>query len=179
MKWFFFIFSSLFFIVLQTVIFPGASWFSNSFDLTIMLIVFLSLNFPRYWMTGVIACIGGIMDSLSGGPFFLYLFSYLWIFLIVQLIKQLVFQTSALFVVAVSLVAVLIQQGVFLFSIFVGQDHATLQNMDITLMVQQAVWGAVMIPPGVWTISFLFGQWQKMGRAVAQTRGKKRNGQYG
>jgi rod shape-determining protein MreD len=175
MKWLFFILISLFLIVLQTVIFPSASWFSNSFDLTIMLIVFLSLRFPRYWMAAVIACIGGVMDSLSGGPFFLYLFSYIWIFLIVQMVKQLVFQTSALFVVAISLVSVLIQQGLFLFSMFVGQDHSTVQKMDISLMVQQAVWGALLIPPGVWTMSFLFGQWQKMGRSVLQSWEKKRS----
>jgi rod shape-determining protein MreD len=175
MKWLFFILISLFLIILQTVIFPGASWFSNSFDLNIILIIFLSLNFPRYWMAAVIACIGGVMDSLSGGPFFVYLFSYIWIFLIVQMVKQLVFQTSALFVVAISLVSVLIQQGLFLFSMYVGQDHSTVQKFEISLMVQQAVWGALVIPPGIWTMSFLFGQWQKMGRAAAQNWEKKRN----
>jgi rod shape-determining protein MreD len=175
MKWLFILLISLFLIVLQTVILPSVSWFSHSFDLTIILVVFLSLNFPGFWITAVIACIGGVMDSLSGGPFFVYLFSYLWIFLIVQLVKQLVFQTSTLFVVAISLVSVLIQQGVFLFSMFVGQDHSTVQKMDISLMVQQAAWGALVIPPGVWTMSFLFGQWQKMGQAVVQTWEKKRS----
>jgi len=119
MKWLFFILISLFLIILQTVIFPGASWFSNSFDLNIILIIFLSLNFPRYWTAAVIACIGGVMDSLSGGPFFVYLFSYIWIFLIVHMARQFVFQTSILFVMVVGLLSVAIQQGIFFFSVVV------------------------------------------------------------
>lgn len=175
MKGLFFVIISLFLIILQTVIFPAFSWFSCRFDLTLIVVVFLSLNFSNYWVLGAIAAIGAIMDSLSGGPFFLYMFSYIWIFLIVQLASQLVFQTSVLYVLTISLVSVMVQQGLFLFSVLVQQDHAAVWPVEMSRLFQQALWGAVVIPPGIWVISRLFGRWQNMGRAAAKTWIKMRD----
>jgi hypothetical protein len=174
MKWSFFIVITLCFIVLQTVILPCFSWFSHSFDLIIILVVFLSLNFSHYGVVAAIAGIGGIMDSLSGGPFFLYIFSYIWIFLIVQLVRQLVFQTSTLFVVAISLVSILIEQGLTFFSVFIQPGRTVVWQIDIIPMIHRAVWGSVMIPLGLWGVSVLYGNWQYMVRAFAKTREMKR-----
>ncbi|MFU8768970.1 MAG: rod shape-determining protein MreD [Desulfotignum sp.] len=175
MKWLFFAITSLFLIVLQTVIFPAFSWFSCRFDLTLIVIVFLSLNYSKYWALGAVAGIGGIMDSLSGGPFFLYMFSYIWIFLIVQLARQLVFQTSVLSVLIISFLSVVVQQGLFLFSVLVQQDHTGIWPVEMSRLFQQALWGAVVIPPGIWVVSRLFGGWQTMGRAAAKTWIKMRD----
>ncbi|MCF8113431.1 MAG: hypothetical protein K9K21_06215 [Desulfotignum sp.] len=173
MKWLFFVLITLFLIVLQTIIFPCFSWVSHSFDLMIMLVLFLSLNFSHYAVAVALAVVGGVMDSLSGGPFFLYMFSYIWIFLIVQFVKQLVFQTSTLFVVGVSLLSIIIQQVLILFSVFIRQGQIDAWQMNLTLMIQQVVWGTVMVPAGVWAISLLYRNWQYMGKKVVNTWEKK------
>ena len=160
----FFVITTLFFIILQTVVFPSFSWFSQSFDLIIMVVLFLSLTYSHYAVVTVIAIMGGIMDSISGVPFFLHIFSYLWIYLIVQLFKQFVFQRSVVFVLIISVVSVLIQQGLVIFSVFIDQDQAAVWRMDLTLIVHQMVWGLLVIPPGVWLLNVLRHAWLRTAR---------------
>ncbi len=115
MKWVFAGFITLFFVVFQTVLLPGLPASFYCFDLTIILVVFFSLHFSHYLTLAAIAGIGAIMDSISGGPFFIHVFSYVWIFLMVRLFRQIVFQTHALFVMVIGLLSVAIQQAFFSF----------------------------------------------------------------
>ena len=146
---------TLFLIICQTVILPTFSWFPQCFDLLITNILFLSLTHFHYGAIVGIVLIGGIMDSISGVPFFHHIFSYLWIYLIVQLFKQFVFQRSALFVILISVISVVIQQGMVLFSVFLDQGRGAVLQMDFSLMLKQVFWGGLFIPPGVWMINVL------------------------
>lgn len=155
----FFVFTTLFFILLQTVVFPSFSWFSQSFDMIIMVVLFLSLTYSHYAVVTAIVFMGGIMDSISGMPFFLHIFSYLWIYLIVQLFKQFVFQRSVVFVLIISVVSVAVQQTLIIFSVFINQGQAAVWRMDLSLMVRQLLWGVVVIPPGVWLLNVFRQNW--------------------
>jgi hypothetical protein len=155
----FFVILTVFLIIFQTIIFPSFSWFSQCFDLMIMNIIFLSLLSSHYAVILTIIFVGGIMDSISGVPFFHHIFSYLWIYLIVQLFKQFVFQRSVVFILIVSLVSVLIQQGLIVFSVFIGQGREAVWQMDFTLMARQLFWGGLVIPPGVWMMNALRQYW--------------------
>lgn len=179
MKWLFAGLACLFLVVFQTVLLPCFSGSFFFFDLTIILIVYISLYSSHYSAVAAVAGIGGIMDSLSGGPFFLYIFSYVWIYLIVQLARQFVFQTSVLFVMAISLLSVAIQQGIFLFSVFARQDYTGIGPMDIDLMLRQVAWGGVMIPLGVGIISKGNRRWHTLIRRMAGNRGDKRTQTHG
>lgn len=179
MRWLFAGVAGLFIVVFQTVLLPGFSGTFYFFDLTIILIVYISLYSSHYSAVAAIAGIGGIMDSLSGGPFFLYTFSYVWIFLIVQLARQFVFQTSALFVMVISLLSVAIQQGIFLFSVFARQDYTGVESMDIALMLRQVAWGGVMIPLGVGMISTGNRRWQALIQRMVRNREQKRTQTHG
>lgn len=179
MKWLFAGFVCLFLVVFQTVLlpfFPGAFY---CFDLTIILIIYISLNSSHYLAVAAITGIGGIMDSLSGGPFFLYTFSYIWIFLIVHMARQFVFQSSILFVMVISLLSVAIQQGIFFISVFVRQDYTGIGSMDIALMLRQVALGGVMIPLGVGIISTANRRWQALIRRMIKNREQKRNRAHG
>jgi hypothetical protein len=160
----FFVILTVFLIVFQTIIFPSFSWFSQCFDLMIMNIIFLSLLSSHYAVILTIILVGGIMDSISGVPFFHHIFSYLWIYLIVQLFKQFVFQRSVVFILIVSLVSVLIQQGLVLFSVFIEQGREAVWQMDFTLMARQLLWGGLLIPPGIWIISTFRQYWMYLGK---------------
>ena len=142
-------------VICQTVILPSFSWFSQCFDILIILVLYLSLTYSRYGAVIAIVVIGGIMDSISGVPFFLHIFSYLWIFLIVQLFKQLVFQRSVVFMMVVSLIAVTIQQCLILFSVFIEQGQQGVFNLDFTLILRQVFWAVLFVPPGVWALNVL------------------------
>jgi hypothetical protein len=146
-------------IVFQTIIFPSFVWFAQCFDLMIINIIFLSLVYSHYTVIFTIILIGGVMDSLSGVAFFHHIFSYLWIYLIVQLFKQFVFKRNYIFILSISLVSVLIQQGLILFSVFIGQGREGIGQMEVLLMVKQLVWGGIFIPPGVWLFAGLRQYW--------------------
>ncbi len=155
MNFSFFFMVTLGLVICQTVVFPSFSWFSQCFDILIIIVLYLSLVYSHYGAIIAIVVIGGIMDSVSGVPFFLHIFSYLWIFLIVQLFKQLVFQRSAVFMMVVSLIAVAIQQCLMLFSVFIEQGQIGVFNLDFALVLRRIVWGVLLIPPGVWVVNVL------------------------
>ncbi|MCP3941705.1 MAG: hypothetical protein GY710_09530 [Desulfobacteraceae bacterium] len=146
-------------IVFQTVVFPSFFWFSQCFDLMIINIIFLSLLYSNYAVILTIILIGGIMDSISGVAFFHHIFSYLWIYMIVKLFKKFVFQRSIIFIMAIGVVSVLIQQGLILFSVFIEHGRGAVGQMNFTLMVKQLFWGGLFIPPGVWIINVFRQYW--------------------
>ncbi len=148
----FFFIATLTFMILQSVVIPGFSWFPHCFDLMIINVLYLSLFSIRYWVMITLVLIGVIMDSLSGGPFFLHTTSYLCIYLIVFLLRQLVFQHSTAFVLVVSLAAALIHQGLVLFSIFLIQGYQGIATADFSLAAGQIIWAVVGIPAGVWLL---------------------------
>ncbi|MCP3874156.1 MAG: hypothetical protein GY699_13485 [Desulfobacteraceae bacterium] len=155
----FLILFTLLLIVMQTVIFPSFSWFSQCFDLLIIDVLFLSLISSHYSMVLVIIFIGCVMDSISGVPFCYHIFSYLWIYIIVQIVRQLLFQESIVFVIIISVVSVLIQQGLLIFSIFINQgDNATL-NLNVSLLLSQVFWGFIIIPPSIWLVTVCKKNW--------------------
>ena len=155
----FFIILTFFLIVVQTAILPSFPWFSQCFDLLIIDILFLSLISFHYSMVAAIIIIGCIMDSISGVPFGFHIFSYLWIYIIVQIVKQLFSQQSIIFILIISIVSVLIQHGLLLFSIFVNQGHNTILAFDFTIMIRQVFWGFVFIPPGIWLVNVFWRNW--------------------
>ena len=121
MNIFFFISLTLILFVFQTLILPSFSWFSHSFDLLIIEVLYLSLFSKRSSVIIAIILIGALMDSASGVPFFFYIFSYLWIYIVVQLVSQFLFQRSVLFVMVISMVSVMVQQCLLLLTVFIQQ----------------------------------------------------------
>jgi hypothetical protein len=166
MTFVFFVFLTLFLMILQTVILPEFSWFSQCFDLLIIDILFLSLSFTRYRIVFVIILIGAIMDSVSGAPFCHYIFSYLWIFAIVHMLKRVVFPKSATFILIISIVSIIIQQGLILFSVYIIHGQETFWEMNFILMLKQALWGLLLIPPAIWLVNVSWHGWIYMVRLL-------------
>ncbi len=164
MKLVFYLLSTLCFIIFQTVMLPGTVWFELCFDLQIINILYLSLHVPHYSLAFSILVIGFIMDSLSGTPFFYYTFSYLWIWALVQAMRRFVFSRSILFLLAISLVSVLIQHLLFVFSVLIRQGTAGIGLLDYELMFKQMIMGVVLIPPGLGIMNILYSIWAAQAR---------------
>jgi len=173
-NFFFFLAAGLWLMVVQTAVLPVFKWFPYCFDLLIILVLYLSLAYSHYGVLAAIAFLGILMDSISGVPFFLHMFSYLWIYLIVQLLKQIVFQRSAVFMVVVSLVSILIQQGLILFSLFLNQSYPG--ALDYTRLVWQLAFGGLLIPPSIWLITQLRQNTHHMVRQFRRDLSKKYRG---
>jgi len=150
---------TLLLIVIQTVILPSFSWFTQSFDLLIIDVLFLCLVFSHYSIIFSIIIIGCIMDSISGSPLGFHLFSYVWIYIIVHLGKQTLFKQSIIFILIVSLTAVIIQHGLLLFYVYVNHGETAILEFDFSLLMRQAFWGVVFISPGIWFINVCHQNW--------------------
>ncbi len=134
------------FIVLQTTILPGFSFFNQCFDTLIVIVICISLcSFHPVLIPGIIF-LGCIMDSISGGAFGLYISAYIWIYIIVQLLKRFVHSENILFLVAMSALAVLLENGFLFFSFIVKQGVNALSSQDLVVMGKQLFWAFFIVP---------------------------------
>lgn len=106
------------------------------------------------------------MDSIAGVPFTYYMFSYLWIYIIVHLVRQFFFQRSVVFVILMSLVSVLIQHGLLLLSVFVKSSDAPATAVNVSILIKQAFWGVIIIPPSIWLVELCWKQWIAFSRFI-------------
>lgn len=157
----FFILVTLILIIVQTVILPSFSIFFHSFDLLIVVVLFLSMISEKHWIVLAYILLGAIMDSISGVPFFFHIFSYLWMYVLVFLMRQLLFKRSFFFIVLLSGSALLIQQMFLLFCLFVKYDASVILNFDYSSFLRQFAAGIIIIPSGFWAIQVSFDAWNK------------------
>ncbi|WDP86738.1 MAG: hypothetical protein HUN05_17770 [Desulfobacter sp.] len=116
------------------------------------------------------------MDSLSGVPFFLHIFSYFGVYMIVQLLKQFVFQRNLVFMMVISLISVAIHQGLILFSIFVSNGQEGVLTLDFSLMLRQLIWGVLFIPPGIWGMNLMRQNFVYFARQIRRELERKYRG---
>lgn len=67
-------------IILQTAIFPYITIFNNCYDLLIPFILYLAFFRPVFEAVIVTLTIAFVMDSLTGGPFGIFISIYFWFF---------------------------------------------------------------------------------------------------
>ncbi|MCF8044990.1 MAG: rod shape-determining protein MreD [Desulfarculaceae bacterium] len=157
----FFIILALFLIVMQTTVLPEISIISNSFDLVIINVLYVSLLFSHPWVLGAVAVIGCIMDSLSGSPFGLYLSSYIWMYILVQLMKPVFFSRSLFFLPAVTVFSVLLEYLFLLLSVFISSGGKGVLSLNFSLMIKQLLWAALLIPVAVKLVFIVHRYWDK------------------
>ncbi|MFH2059750.1 MAG: hypothetical protein ABIJ59_12725 [Pseudomonadota bacterium] len=71
-----------------------------------------------------------------------------------------------MFLLIISVVSVVIQHGLLLFSIFVSSSGQSVLDFDFGLLISQVFWGFFLIPPGIWLVGFLYKQWIKMADSL-------------
>lgn len=108
------------------------------------------------------------MDSISGFAFFLNTFSYLLIYMIVALSKRMIFKQSIVFIIIISFTSVIIQNGLIVFSVFISQGIEALLAFDYALIIKQAFWATLLIPPAVLFFQRLRKEWNLMIARIRQ-----------
>lgn len=80
MKYFFYAFTCLVLILIQTTVMHYFSILSGFYDLFILIVIYLGLYRNLRESISVILFLGIIMDNLYNGPFGLYMTVYLWLY---------------------------------------------------------------------------------------------------
>ncbi|MBW1835461.1 MAG: hypothetical protein JRI99_00620 [Deltaproteobacteria bacterium] len=66
-------------VILQTAILPYITYFNNCYDLLIPFILYMAFFRPVFESILVALTIGLVMDSITGGPFGIFISIYFWI----------------------------------------------------------------------------------------------------
>lgn len=109
MRFFGYIGISLVLVVCRTSLLPHAPATERFFDPFLALIVYLTIFRPRHECLPLILFAGILMDTLSGGPFGLYLTSYVWLFIALRLTASVMRVDSPILLVMMMVAGVLLQ----------------------------------------------------------------------
>lgn len=149
------------FIVLQTSLVPLFRGMNCCFDLMMVMVVYISINAERPVSVCYVIVLGWLMDSLSGAPAGLYMSAYIWVFLVVQVIRNVVDARSLFFVILISAVAMLVEQGFTLFVLMVGHAARGDVRPELFMMGRQALLGFVLLPPALRLVRAGHGVWDQ------------------
>lgn len=133
-------------IIVQTSILPGFSVFSQGFDLLFVIVLSLSLRFSHPAIGVAVFLLGCAMDSVSGGPFGLYISAYVWIYILVRSLKSLVHLENIVFLICMSAVAVAVENAFLIFTFVVDKGANAVCPRDLVLMVRQTVLALILVP---------------------------------
>jgi rod shape-determining protein MreD len=123
MRFFCYIGISLAIVVCRTTLLPWAPAMENFFDLFLAFVVYLAVFRPLHECIPLLLFAGILMDTLSGGPFGLYLTSYVWLFIGLRLVTLVIRVDAPIPLVALMVAGVLWQNLVFV---------ATLMAFELT-----------------------------------------------
>lgn len=114
MTYVFFFICALILAMIESVVFPP-SLSAMVYDLQIPLVIAVSVLGRAYAALIMIFLVAVVMDTLSGGPFGIYLTTYVWLFFPVKALSLLVSTRSYLAVALLSVLGVLFENFVFMF----------------------------------------------------------------
>ena len=162
MTYCFHIFACLCLIIFQTTILPCFSLFDTFYDLLALYIVYMGLFFNVREGIPVALITGLVMDSLSGGPFGLYLTAYLWLFIGVRQLIKIFHVSNYILLLFVAAAAVLIE-NVILFGTFGMLEPGTqFSSSAINSVVVQVVWAICTGPFIIQFYNFTYKRWNKL-----------------
>lgn len=146
MTYVFYIFTSLFLIVLQTVILPDLPVLNNVFDLTAMFVIYLGLLRSAREGLPVVFLLGVIMDNLSGAPFMVFITTYFWLYVGVRWLSR-ILQVGMRFRLAFIIGAGILLENVIFILAFGGID--ALRQMPSTtagMILPRLLWALIFGP---------------------------------
>ncbi len=152
----FFAFVYFFLVIIQTCILPYISCLFFCFDLQLIPVILVSVQYQHYAVCICVAFVGLLMDSLSGCAFFTHMFAYIWIYVMIQFLKRLVFLKNFFFILVVAILSVGIEFGMVLFPALISKE----QVFDGSFVyARQAIMAMMIVPPMVWALDSLRKHW--------------------
>lgn len=167
-------FISLFLIVLKTVIIDFFPFALNFYDPLIALVLYLALFRPVRENVVVMIALGVVMDTLSGGPFGIYLTTYFWLFAIVRYITRFLQFSNTIILPFVVAGGVALENFVFAVTIAMSQWRWPLNAPELHWVMVQFFWALLTGPFLLLGIDFSRRVWENwVGEIMALGRGNQ------
>lgn len=150
-------------IVLQTTVFHHIGLFSGFYDLLIVQIIYLGLYRPLRESLVIIGLVGFAMDSLTGGPYGIYLTTYFWIFAGIRW-SLAYFHLSNIFIIPfVVAFGVMLENLIYLAgTVSFESASVNITRTDFRTVTLQLLWAVLTGPLALILINTLFqrsGKW--------------------
>lgn len=107
-------FMGLILVVFQTAVRPQIGFLDGIYDVLIAYTLFLGLSRPLKEALIMTAVFGFVMDSLSGGPFGLFLTTYFWLVLIGRQVTRILHPDNLVLRFFIVGVGVIVQNGIYI-----------------------------------------------------------------
>jgi len=146
-------------VILQTTVMPYFSIFARFYDLLFPFIVFLSLFRSSRESIPVVLFFGFVMDTLSGGPFGLYLTTYLWLFVGVKWMLTFLDVGDSVLLPFVVAIGVLIQNLIFVVAIVINNPLSLSLSLTMNTIAIQLLWAIFTGPILLFLFNYSHTKW--------------------
>lgn len=149
-------------VIFQTTVLSCFPLFNTFYGLLVLYIVYMGLFFGVREGLPVALIMGLVMDSLSGGPFGVYLTAYLWLFIGVrQLVK--IFHVSNYILLPVVAAGAVLIENIILFAAFamVEPDRQIPSSVINSIVIQVAL-ATCTGPFIIQFYNFTYKRWNKL-----------------
>ena len=153
-------------VLFQTTVMPYFHLFDRFYDLLAPFVIYLSLFQSLRQSIPVILFFGFLMDSLSGGPFGLYLTTYIWLFIGVKWIITFLHLGDSLLLPFVVAAGVLLQNCIFIGTIAMFEPGTQFLSAAISTVTVQVLWAIFTGPIFLMFFNYSYGRWNKWLKKV-------------
>jgi len=127
-------------VLFQTTVMPYFNIFNGFYDLLSPFVIYLSLYHSLRQSIPVILFFGFVMDSLSGGPFGLYLTTYVWLYVGVRWMVTFLHVGDSFLLPFVVAAGVLLQNCIFIGTIAMFEPVSQFLSTAIRTVTIQVLW---------------------------------------
>ncbi|UCD30952.1 MAG: hypothetical protein JSV38_09005 [Desulfobacterales bacterium] len=153
-------------VILQTTVMPYFSIFDRFYDLLFPFIVFLSLFRSSREGIPVVLFFGFVMDTLSGGPFGLYLTTYLWLFVGVKWMITFLDVGDSVLLLFVVAMGVLIQNLIVVWAIAIFDPLSLSLSLTMNTIAVQLLWAIFTGPILLLLFNYSHTQWDNWYKQI-------------
>lgn len=147
------------FIVMQTVVLPVLFFSERSYDLLLILVLFLGFYRSAAESIPVVLLLGLLSDSFSGGPFGLYITTYLWLFVGVKIVIPLFHADSWIVLFVGILSGVLLEHATVWLALTMRRIPWHASSDSAKTAVFQIVWALITGPVVFHMLKRFFDVW--------------------
>lgn len=136
----------VFFIVLKTAVLVNFPVFDHFYDILLPVVLYLGLYRPVTEGLPLVLFCGFCMDSLTGGPFGIYISMYFWLFVAAKGLIQLLHAQSILIKLFIVFVGVIVENLMFLTLLTIFEGKNFLPESFVQSAIAQSLWAAATGP---------------------------------
>jgi len=154
-------------ILLQTTVFPHIHLFAGCYDLLIVQVVYLGLNHTTRESLLILALLGVAMDSLTGGPYGVYLMTYIWLFMSVRWALIYLRLSNTIILPFVVVYGVLMENLLnFIGAVSMNPSADTIAQMTVRPIAFELLWAIVTGPFLLFLLGLVLRKSRQMARRV-------------